>query len=290
MRIYLRDEMAPLESVVLGIGQNRGVARDINPTMRKHLQNNTAPTEEAIVREIKTFEQVLVQNGVEVLRPKDLPGVEQIFTRDIGFIIEDYFFVASMKHKVRQEEINGINYLLQNVESEKVIYMPPGALAEGGDVILYGDHLFVGISDRTNEAGATFLREFFPNKTVVSLDLVVDQNDSNRNILHLDCTFQPIGADQAILYKNGFLKQPDELLDLFPPDRCIEVNLEEKNLMFPNVFSIAPDKIVIERNFHRLKEELLNRNFEVFEVDYAETSKLSGLLRCSTMPLKRKKS
>lgn len=288
MEFYLRDETAPLESVVLGIGENRGAARAINPTIRKHIQSNSTPTEEAIIKEIKTFEQVLQQQGVEVLRPQDIPGTEQIFTRDIGFVIEDYYFVANMRHAVRQEEIRGVDFILQ-ANPKKVIYLPEGALAEGGDVLLYGDYLFVGISDRTNVAGAAFLQEFFPGKKVVTLDLVVDQNDSDRNILHLDCTFQPIGKDQAIFYRDGFLKQPEVLLDLFPEERRIEVNLQEKNLMFPNVFSISPEKVVIERNFLRLKEELLKRDFEVFEVDYAETSKLSGLLRCSTMPLKRQR-
>lgn len=289
MEFYLRDETAPLESVVLGTGVNRGETRAINPTIRKHLENNSAPTEKDIVREIKTFEDVLLQNGVQVLRPEDIPGTEQIFTRDIGFVIEDYFFVSNMKHAVRREEVRGVDYILSSASPEKIVRLPEGALAEGGDVLLYGDYLFVGISDRTNEAGVAFLREFFPNKTVVSLDLEVDQNDPDRNILHLDCTFQPIGTDQAICYQEGFSKQPDIILDLFPVDRRIDVNLEEKNLMFPNVFSISPTKVVVERNFHRLKEELLKRGFEVFEVDYAETSKLSGLLRCSTMPLRRKR-
>lgn len=290
MEFYLRDETAPLESVVLGIGENRGATRAINPTIRKHLQNNSAPTEEDIVEEIKTFEKVLLQNGVEVLRPEDIPGTEQIFTRDIGFVIEDYFFVANMKHAVRQEEVKGVHYITKTANPGKVVRLPEGALAEGGDVLLYGDYLFVGISDRTNAAGAAFLQEFFPNKQVVSLDLVVDQDNSDRNILHLDCTFQPIGKNQAIFYRDGFVDAPDVLFDLFPDDRRIDINQEEKGLMFPNVFSISPSKIVIEKNFRRLKEELLQRDFEVFEVDYAETSKLSGLLRCSTMPLRRKKS
>lgn len=289
MEFYLRDETAPLESVVLGIGENRGVARAINPTIRKHLKNNSAPTEEDIVREIKTFEEVLLQNGVQVYRPEDLFGIEQIFTRDIGFVIEDYFFIANMKHEVRQEEVNGVNYILQASKSDKVIRLPEGALAEGGDVLLHGDYLFVGISDRTNVAGAAFLQEFFPNKKVVSLDLVVDQNNPDRNILHLDCTFQPIGTDQAICYRDGFVNTPDILFDLFPEEHRIDVNQEEKNMMFPNVFSISPTKVVIERHFQRLKVELQKRDFEVFEVDYSETSKLSGLLRCSTLPLRRKK-
>ena len=290
MDFYVRDETAPLEAVVLGIGTNRGELRKINPTIRMHLENNTAPSHEAICREIGTFESALVSHGVQVIRPHDLPETEQIFTRDIGFVIEDYFFVANMKHTVRAAEFAGIEKMVNHGNSEKVVHMPKGALAEGGDVIVHGDYLFVGISDRTNEAGIAFLQEFFPDKEVIGLELVVDQDDPDRNILHLDCTFQPIGTDQAIIYLDGFVEKPDVLLELFPEDKRIEVTQEEKIRMFPNVFSISPTKVVVERQFTRLIEELKTRGFEAVEVEYVETSKLSGLLRCSTLPLRRTKA
>jgi N-dimethylarginine dimethylaminohydrolase len=47
---------------------------------------------------------------------------------------------------------------------------------------------------------------------------------------------------------------------------------------------------VVEQGFGRLKSGLIERGYEVFEVDYSETSKLGGLLRCSTLPLKRKEN
>lgn len=290
MEFYVANETAPLESVVLGIGTNRGKPRSINPTMRMHLKNNTAPTEEDICQEISTFEQALVKHGVDVFRPQDISDVEQIFSRDIGFVIEDYFFIANMKHEVREAEFAGIANMIGESNSDKVIQIPEGAVVEGGDVILHNDYVFVGISDRTNEQGLAFLKDFFPKKHVIGFPLVVDQNNSERNILHLDCTFQPIGTDQAIIFLDGFVNQPKVLLEIFPEEKRIEVSQEEKSSMFPNVFSISPTKIVVERQFQRLKNELKDRGFEVIEVDYSETSKLSGLLRCSTLPLRRKKS
>ena len=44
--------------------------------------------------EIKNFNEVLVKNGVKVLRPKNIDGLNQIFTRDIGFVIENKFFIS----------------------------------------------------------------------------------------------------------------------------------------------------------------------------------------------------
>ena len=286
IKLQVNDETAPLEAVVLGIAQDMGEQLDINPVSKFHIQNGTYPTEEDITREIATFEKVLKDQGVMVFRPEVLSATDQIFTRDIGFVIEDKFVIANMLEPARARELPGIQYLLSQLDPNNTLKPPPAARVEGGDVLLWGEHIFVGISHRTNMEGYAFLKSAFPDKYVHALPLVVS-DDPDAHVLHLDCTFQPVGKDQAIIYHDGFAEPPEILYKLFDKDKLIEVNLDEKKRMFPNVFSIGPNKVVVERTFVRLKEALEARGFEVFEVDYTETSKLSGLLRCSTLPLRR---
>jgi N-dimethylarginine dimethylaminohydrolase len=57
--------------------------------------------------------------------------------------------------------------------------------------------------------------------------------------------------------------------------------------MNSNVFSIAPDVVVSEKNFTRLNNWLSENGFTVEEIPYAEIAKQEGLLRCSTLPLIR---
>jgi N-dimethylarginine dimethylaminohydrolase len=57
--------------------------------------------------------------------------------------------------------------------------------------------------------------------------------------------------------------------------------------MNSNIFSISPEVIISEKGFNRLNNELRKRGFTVEEVSYAEISKMEGLLRCSTLPLRR---
>lgn len=290
MTLNVTNETSELKTVVLGIAKDKGEPRSINPMIRHHLANNTYPKEKAMQQEIATFEEVLNSNGVTVLRPTNLKGINQIFTRDIGFVIDHYFFEANLKYESRQKELKGIHPILNDIDKKNIIKFPKNAKVEGGDVILHNDYIFVGLSDRTNQIAVDFLQEFFPNKKVLGFPVNVDQENQNKNILHLDCTFQPIGNQQAIIFFDGFKTKPNHLIDVFGSENLITVNEAEKNKMFPNIFSISPTKIVIEKNFNRLKHELLEREFEVFEVDYNQTSKLSGLLRCSTLPLQRKSS
>ena len=55
-----------------------------------------------------------------------------------------------------------------------------------------------------------------------------------------------------------------------------------------NIFSISPKVVVVEEHFHRLKNHLEQAwGLTVETVPYREISKMGGLLRCSTLPLRR---
>lgn len=286
--LHISSETAVLKSVILGIGTDQGAPYDINPVAKMHKEQGTYPKEADIIREIAAAKAVLEQAGVQVYQPKNIPHLKQIFTRDIGFVIDDCFVVANMKEKVRQAEINGIEEVLQQIAPTKILELPDEATVEGGDVLVHHQHVFVGISKRTNLAGYEAIKALFPHKKVHAMPLVVS-DDPDKNILHLDCAFQPVGKDFAIYYPAGFKEPPTIIHELFAEEHLIKVNLEEKNQMFPNIFSLGPEDVLIEENFTRLIKILEAHDIRCHKVPYSETSKLSGLLRCSTLPLEREK-
>jgi N-dimethylarginine dimethylaminohydrolase len=119
--------------------------------------------------------------------------------------------------------------------------------------------------------------------------LVKSKIEPRDNALHLDCCFQPIGTNKGIIYKSGFREEADYmfLVNLFGKDNLFHIEREEMYHMYSNIFSIAPDVIVSEKNFTRLNAWLRQNGFTVEEIPYAEISKQEGLLRCSTLPLNR---
>ena len=284
--IHITSETNRLKTVILGIGTDQGKPYEINPVAKMHKQQGTYPTAEATQAEIAEAKIALKNAGVEVIQPKNLPNKKQIFTRDIGFVIDDKFVIANMKEPLRQGEIEGIDFVIEQINPKRIIRIPEGATIEGGDVLVHGEHVFVGISKRTNQAGFDFLKSQFPSKQFHAFQLVVSE-DPNVNILHLDCAFQPVGDRFAIIYEEGFKEKPEVIYRLFGEENLIRVNQEEKNRMFPNVFSIGPQDVLIEKDFKRLINELELRGITCHPVKYSETSKLSGLLRCSTLPLIR---
>ena len=131
--------------------------------------------------------------------------------------------------------------------------------------------------------------DHFENWTIRAFELRKSYQNPFENALHLDCCFQPIGVNKAIIHKEGFKNKADAdwLIGYFGVDNVIEISAEEMYHMNANVFSISPEVIVSERKFYRLNEKLRSIGFLVEEIPFAEIAKMEGLLRCSTLPLKR---
>ena len=231
-------------------------------------------------------------------RPKIIEDCNQIFTRDIAFVIDDKFVKANILPD-RENEFDAIEHVWEQVPKENRIKLPEACHIEGGDVMLYNDYIFIGtyrgadypdyIIARTNMEAVNAIEELFPNKTVMSFDLRKSNTNPKENALHLDCCFQPVGRGKAILHKNGFLVQEEYnwLVNFFGKDNVFEIDKEEMYNMNSNIFSISEDVVISEKGFTRLNTWLRSHGMTVEEVPYAEISKQEGLLRCSTLPLIR---
>ena len=298
----INNEIAPLKSVILGRADDSGPPptpeQCYDPKSKAHVLAGTYPKEADMVKEMTAFEQILKKHGVKVYRPDLLENVNQIFTRDIGFVIDNTFIKANILPD-REAEFQAIENILSQFDQNKILQPPDEVHVEGGDVMPWNDYIFVGtyrfpdypdyITARTNAAAVEFLKNLFPRKKVVAFDLKKSNTNPYENALHLDCVFQPVGKGKAIIHKEGFLdeKQYQFLVDLFGKENLFHINKEEMYDMYANVFSISPEVIVSEKHNKRLNNWLRQEGFTVEEVPYREIAKQEGLLRCSTLPLQR---
>jgi N-dimethylarginine dimethylaminohydrolase len=288
MQLNIKDEVSRLESVIIGIADNRGTTvHENNPKIAKHLKQGTLPSKSQLIMYVNSFAELIESQGIEVIRPRDIENQDQIFTRDISFVIDDVMVKSNMKKENRRVELQGIDFIHNQIPQNQILEMPEDSFIEGGDVILHGKYVFVGISERTNWSGYEFLRKSFPQKEVIPFQLCVTENPAT-NILHLDCAFQPVGLDSAIIYEGGFVYYPEAIYDIFGERNLIKVTQYEMYHMYPNVFSLAPDKVVSDASFVRLNDILRGKSIKVLETNYSEVGKLGGLFRCSTLPLSRK--
>jgi len=302
LQLNVKNETSRLRAVILGTAESNGPTPEeheaYDPKSLEHIKAGTYPKEEDMVKEIDALYKIFQKYDVEIFQPEIIKDYNQIFTRDIGFVIDDTFIKANILPD-RERELEAIQYVIDRMDPKKVVRPPEEVHIEGGDVILWNDHIFIGtykgrdyrdfITARTNMEGVNYIKRLFPNKKVREFDLVKSRIEPRDNALHLDCCFQPVGKDKGVIYKGGFRDESDYtyLVDLFGRDNLFHIERDEMYHMTSNFFSIDHNVVVIEKNFGRLKKWLLDRDFIVEEVPYAEISKQEGLLRCSTLPLIR---
>ena len=300
--LNIQNETSRLRTVVLGTAFHNGPIPTIeecyDPKSKIHVVAGTYPKEQDMTFEMESVARVFEKYGIKVFRPKVIENYNQIFSRDIGFVIEDKFITANILPD-RDLEISAIDHVLDQIPKENRISLPEDCHVEGGDVMPWNNYIFIGtysgkdypeyITARTNVNAVKAIQELFPTKIVKSFELRKSNDNAKENALHLDCCFQPIGKDKAILHKNGFLIEEEFnwLVDFFGKENIFEISKDEMYQMNSNVFSISENIIVSEQNFTRLNTWLVEKGFTVEKVPYAEIAKQEGLLRCSTLPLVR---
>lgn len=303
MKLNIKNETGRLRSVVLGQPNSMGGV----PTLEESydaksyytIEHNMYPKEADIISEMNAFEAVLKKYDVQVFRPDIIKDYNQVFARDVAFVIDDKMIISNVIAD-RADEQEAYKKVFEEVAWRKIINLPETAHIEGGDVIVWNDFLFIGTcfsedyrsykTARTNEYAIEILKEYFPKKRIIDLELKKNDKEPYKGILHLDCTFNPIGTDKCIIYKKGFVDESDYnlIIDIFGEENCFHVTDEEMFEMVPNVFSISPEVVVSDQTFTRMNNHLRNEwGMTVEEIPYREISKMGGLLRCSTMPLVR---
>ena len=302
LQLNVKNETSRLRAVVLGCAINNGPSptkdEAYDPKSLEHILAGTYPVEADMVKEMEAFNQVFKKYDIQVFRPETIENYNQIFTRDIGFVIDDVFIKANILPD-RERELDAIHHIIEQINPSKIVRPPEEVHIEGGDVMLWEDYIFIGtykgsdykdyITARTNMQGVNYIKKLFPNKKVKAFDLVKSKLEARDNALHLDCCFQPVGKNKGIIYKSGFREEADYvfLVKLFGKENLFHITRDEMYDMNSNVFSIDENVVVSEQKFTRLNNWLRDNDFVVEEIPYAEIAKQEGLLRCSTLPLIR---
>ena len=185
LKLNVNNETSKLLAVVLGTAKSNGPTPKLeecyDPKSRKNVLANTYPTEIDMINEMNQFEQVLLKYKIDVRRPETINNYNQIFSRDIGFVIDDSFIISNILPE-RSKEILAIDKVIDLIPKNKIIELPEDCHVEGGDVILHNEYIFIGTYDgndysnfktaRTNYQAIKFLKERFPEKNIISFDLI----------------------------------------------------------------------------------------------------------------------
>ena len=127
MELHIHNETSRLREVILGLPQSNGPAPSLGQTFDsksyESVLNGIYPAEEDIVHEMGAFENVLLKYGVKVYRPELVENCNQIFSRDVGFVIDDKIIVSNIIPD-RQEEIDAYWRIYGQIHYKHIYNLP----------------------------------------------------------------------------------------------------------------------------------------------------------------------
>ena len=214
MKLNINSETSKLKEVLIGNSYNFKSPlnfRDLyDPTSLLNYLKGTYPNKFRLQSQLSKLKKTLVKYGVKV-HELDIVDTNQIFARDLAFVIDDNLIISSILPD-REMELNGLKSILGNIKN--VIKLPKSAHIEGGDVIVTKDHVFIGyynkddyknqITARTNKKAIRMLKELVKNKEVFPIELIKSSIKPSKNALHLDCCFQPVTKNKAVICREAF--------------------------------------------------------------------------------------
>ena len=275
LQIQCQSEYGDLHKVILCEPQYMEIKDVINEVQKKYINSNI--DQSLALSQHKAFETALRKERVEVIKlPPKKNQPEQVFTRDIGFTIGETLFISEMANPIRQGEED---VLVQWMNEHQLPYRKLTSYpVEGGDVLVDGKRIFIGISDRTSIEAVEALQNELPNYEVFPVPF-------NPKYLHLDCVFNILSPQDALIYPAALDSEVIEKLSSMY--NLIEVSEEEQFTMGTNVLSIGRNRVFSLPCNQNVNHQLRKHGDKVIEVDLSEIIKSGGSFRCCSMPVLR---
>ena len=214
--------------------------------------------------------KALVSCGLTVTTlPVDDDYPDSTFVEDTAIITERGAIITRPGADVRRGEIASISAELSRYFDKAARIDAPGTV-DGGDVCEAGGHFFIGISDRTNEAGATQL-----SKLLGDLDYSSEFVDirSVNGILHLKSGLAYLEGNKLVVIDalDRELFRNYEMIKVHPSEEyaanCVAIN----------------GSVLVAAGFPCLERQLMERGYHTISLEMSEFQKMDGGLSCLSL-------
>ncbi len=202
--------------------------------------------------------------------PADLDYPDSTFVEDTAILVERGAILTRPGALSRAGEVTSIKETLSKFYSEFQPISEPGTL-DGGDICEAGNHFFIGISLRTNEAGAQQLARLLSKLGYTSS--YVDIRDVS-GILHLKSGIAYIGDNRLVLIDS--LADRSEFLGY----SIVHVSPEENYAA--NCVRVN-DYVLIAQGYPKLQKSLIDLGSKTLALDMSEYQKMDGGLSCLSL-------
>ena len=209
--------------------------------------------------------------GVRVVSlPVDADHPDSTFVEDTAVILEGGVVVTRPGAPSRQQETLAIRPHLPTHLGPLLDIEAPGTL-DGGDVCITGRHVLIGLSHRTNEAGAEQLAAHARALGYTSATVDIREVPG---ILHLKSGLGEVGPERLVAWS---------VLAQHPAIRVFDVVTVPDGESYAANCLRVNDHVLLPHGSFKLRARLLERGYRVLTLDMTEFQKMDGGLTCLSL-------
>ena len=258
------------------------------------------------VEQLDQLAALYESNGVQVYRPRPYseeeteylahlqPGHSLLYPADPVYTLGKRYFELNIRRAYRRKEVFPLREIVapmisSDAEASHVV-MPapqpfepssggPGPYLEGGDIICYQNHVFVGESDiASNRAGTDWL------ECHITPEYQMHRMPMKGTVLHLLGAMVLIREGLLILYRDELnCDLPEPLKDW----DVIEISEAEARAYATVGVSLDDERYIIPAGLHRVNEELDRRGVQPIPIDFEHVGYWGGCVSCATQAISR---
>jgi dimethylargininase len=232
--------------------------------------SGSKPVYQEALRQHVAYIEALKSCGVDVtVMEADAQFPDSCFIEDTAVLAERVAIITYPRAPTRQGEEKKVEEVIRRFYKDGQIehIVPPGTL-EGGDVMRVGDHFYVGLSARTNEAGAHQLIQHLEKHGYTGSTVEL------KEMLHLKTGLAYL-ENNLLLTAGEFVRHP--VLTSFTR---IEIDPEDAysaNCIWVN------GTVLVPAGYPATRAKIEAVGLPTLEVDTSEFRKLDGGLSCLSL-------
>lgn len=226
------------------------------------------PNYELAIKQHEDYINALTKCGLKVtVLPPDENFPDSTFVEDTALLIPNCAIITNPSASSRKGETKDISIILKSYYSNIEHIKSPGTI-EGGDIMMVGNHYYIGLSERTNDDGAvqmiSILNKYGYTGSVILL----------KEVLHL--------KTRVAYLENNNLVACGEFIDEeeFKKFNKIKIDLDEAyaaNCIWVN------NKVIIPKGYPKSKVIIEDAGYQTIVVDVSEFKKIDGGLSCLSL-------
>ena len=247
--------------------------RDVSPSLERcelSFQERVSIDLEQARAQHRTYVDTLAELGCRVESLPTLPeNPDAVFVEDTALVLDELAVITRPGAESRRAEVDSSAAALARYR--KLAYIEAPGTLDGGDVLVVGRRVYVGLSARSSRDGVQQLSDHLKphGYSVEGVELI--------GCLHLKTAVTQV-AERTLLINPAWVRKV-----AFHDVDFIDVDLAEPPAA--NAVRIG-DRLIYPRSFPRTRERLEQQGLKLSLVDMSETEKAEGGVTCCSLIFK----